>query len=151
MSGEPLFEESTKVLIMARKILNNFGSPISIIATGGVYDGKSAYIKILCGADLIQLYTGLVYKGPFVVKNILDQIDRYRKRDNIKNWVDVRGLAKSIKEANKIVENGLNKKIQYNFYFCLTIKKASFIRSTRINLCLKFAKFQVKNQWLVTM
>ena len=96
---------------MARKILNDFGSPISIIATGGVYDGKSAYIKILCGADLIQLYTGLVYEGPFVIKNILDQLDRYRKRDNIKNWEDVRGLAKSIKEANKIVENGLNKKI----------------------------------------
>ena len=110
LSGEPLFEESTKVLIMARKILNDFGSRISIIATGGVYDGKSAYIKILCGADLIQLYTGLVYKGPFVVKNILDQLDRFRKRDNFKNWEDVRGLAKSINEANKIVENGLNKK-----------------------------------------
>ena len=110
LSGEPLFEESTKVLITARKILNDFGSRISIIATGGVYDGKSAYIKILCGADLIQLYTGLVYKGPFVVKNILDQLDRYRKRDNIKNWEDIRGLAKSINEANKIVENGLNKK-----------------------------------------
>ncbi len=110
LSGEPLFEESTKALITARKILNNFGSSMSIIATGGVYDGKSAYIKILCGADLIQLYTGLVYKGPFLVKNILDQLDRYRKRDNIKNWEDVRGLAKSINEANKIVENGLNKK-----------------------------------------
>ena len=110
LSGEPLFEESTKVLIKARKILNDFGSPISIIATGGVYDGKSAYIKILCGADLIQLYTGLVYKGPFVVKNILDQLDRFRKRDNIKKWEDVTGLAKSINEAIKIVENGLNKK-----------------------------------------
>ena len=110
LSGEPLFEESTKALITARKILNDFGSRISIIATGGVYDGKSAYIKILCGADLIQLYTGLVYKGPFVVKNILDQLDRYRKRDNIKNWEDVKGIAKSISEANKIVENGLNKK-----------------------------------------
>ena len=110
LSGEPLFEQSTKVLITARKILNDFGSRISIIATGGVYDGKSAYIKILCGADLIQLYTGLVYKGPFVVKNILDQLDRYRKRDNIKNWEDVKGMAKGISEANKIVENGLNKK-----------------------------------------
>ena len=110
LSGEPLFQESTKVLIMARKILNDFGSRISIIATGGVYDGKSAYIKILCGADLIQLYTGMVYEGPFVVKNILDQLNRFRKRDKIKNWEDVRGLAKSINEANKIVENGLNKK-----------------------------------------
>merc|ERR1711991_104414 len=110
LSGEPLFQESTKVLIMARKILNDLGSSISIIATGGVFDGKSAYIKILCGADLIQLYTGMVYEGPFVVKNILDQLDRFRKRDNIKNWEDVRGLAKSMNEANKIVENGLNKK-----------------------------------------
>ena len=110
LSGKPLFEESTKLLIKARKILNDYGSNISIIATGGVYNGKSAYIKILCGADLIQLYTGMVYEGPFVVKKILDQLDRFKERDNIKNWKDVRGLAKSINEAYKIVENGLNKK-----------------------------------------
>ena len=110
---------------MARKILNDFGSRISIIATGGVYNGKSAYIKILCGADLIQLYTGMVYEGPFVVKNILDQLDRFRERDNIKNWEDVRGLAKRINESNKIRS------------------------STGLGddwLCLKYAKFQVKNQ-----
>ena len=52
----------------------------------------------------------MVYEGPFVVKNILDQLDRFRKRDNIKKWEDVTGLAKSINEAIKIVENGLNKK-----------------------------------------
>ena len=52
----------------------------------------------------------MVYEGPFVVKNILDQLDRFRKRDNIKNWEDVKGLAKSIDEAYKIVENGLIKK-----------------------------------------
>ena len=110
LSGEPLFEESTKLLIKARKILNDYGSYISIIASGGVNDGKSAYIKILCGADLIQLYTGMVYEGPFLIKNILDQLDGFRVRDNIKNWEDVRGLARNIKEAHKIVENGLNKK-----------------------------------------
>ena len=110
LSGKPLFEESTKLLIKARKILNHYGSNISIIATGGVHDGKSAYIKILCGADLIQLYTGMVYEGPFVIKNILSQLDEFRKRDNIKNWEDVRGLAKSISEAYKILENGLSKK-----------------------------------------
>ena len=110
LSGKPLFDVSTEILIKARKILNKYGSRISIIATGGVYDGKSAYIKILCGADLIQLYTGMVYEGPLVIKNILDQLDRFRERDNIKNWEDVRGLAKSINEAHKIVENGLNKK-----------------------------------------
>ena len=96
---------------MARKILNDFGSRISIIATGGIYDGKSAYIKILCGADLIQLYTGMVYEGPLVIKNILDQLDKFKERDNIKNWENVRGLAKNLNEAYKIVENGLNKKI----------------------------------------
>ena len=81
LSGEPLFEESTKVLIMARKILNDFGSSISIIATGGVYDGKSAYIKILCGADLIQLYTGLVYKGPFVAQNINKELSHLLSKE----------------------------------------------------------------------
>jgi len=111
LSGKPLFEESTKVLIKARKFLNDYSSDISIIATGGIYDGKSAYIKILCGADLIQLYTGMVYEGPLVIKNILDQLDRFRERDNIKNWNDVRGLAKNINEAYKIVNNGLDKKL----------------------------------------
>ena len=41
---------------------------------------------------------------------ILDHLDGFRERDNIKNWKDVRGLAKSINEAYKIVENRLNKK-----------------------------------------
>ena len=53
----------------------------------------------------------MVYEGPLVIKNILDQLGRVRDRDNIKNWKDVRGLAKNLNEAYKIVENGLNKKI----------------------------------------
>ena len=53
----------------------------------------------------------MVYEGPFVIKNILDQLTRFKERDNIKNWGDVRGLANSLSEAHKIVENGLNKKI----------------------------------------
>ena len=110
LSGKPLFELSTKVVIKARKFLKDHDSDISIIAAGGVDDGKSAYIKILCGADLVQLYTGMIYKGPFVVKNILKELDEYKKRDKIKKWSDVRGEADSLKKAYKIVKYGLNKK-----------------------------------------
>ena len=68
------------------------------------------YITFRAGASaILALLISFIF-GPFVVKKILDQLDRFRKRDNIKNWEDVRGLATSINEANKIVENGLNKK-----------------------------------------
>ena len=108
ISGKPIYNLSNQVI---KKFYTQLGKKIPIIGAGGVEDGYTALEKIKSGASLCQLYTAMIYKGPFVVKNILDQLDRYRKRDNIKNWEDVKGLAKSINEANKIVENGLNKKI----------------------------------------
>ena len=84
---------------------------ISIIGCGGINDGKTAYIKILCGADLIQIYTSIAYRGPFIVQKILNDLEKFRKRDSFKDWIDVRGKAKTIMEAYEIVENGFNKKL----------------------------------------
>ena len=99
---------------------------IAIIGCGGINDGKTAYMKILCGADLIQIYTSIAYEGPFIVQKILRDLENFRKRDRFKEWADVCGKADTILEARNIVEKGFNK--SYNrFEFYLTIKNASFI------------------------
>ena len=78
LSGFPLFEKSTKILEVAKKISNN---EIKLIGVGGVENAKQAYTKILVGANLVQLYTGLLYQGPSIVKVITNQISEFLVRD----------------------------------------------------------------------
>lgn len=60
LSGKPLFERSTRLLAHARQRL---GPDIALIGCGGVDSGAAAWAKIRAGASLVQLYTGLVYRG----------------------------------------------------------------------------------------
>jgi dihydroorotate dehydrogenase len=64
LSGQPVFEASNKVIAELRKLLPK---PYPIIGVGGVASGKQAKAKIDAGADLVQIYTGLIYKGPGLV------------------------------------------------------------------------------------
>ncbi len=64
LSGRPVFEASNRVIRQLRAAL---GSTWPIIGVGGVLSGADARTKIEAGADLIQLYTGLIYKGPALV------------------------------------------------------------------------------------
>ncbi|MBI5109584.1 MAG: quinone-dependent dihydroorotate dehydrogenase [Rhodocyclales bacterium] len=64
LSGSPLFEKSTQVIrLLARAI----DGELPIIAAGGITDGKRASAKIEAGATLVQLYSGLIYRGPALV------------------------------------------------------------------------------------
>jgi dihydroorotate dehydrogenase len=69
LSGAPLREKSTALLreIAAR-------STIPVIASGGICDADSAREKFHAGAQLIQLYTGLVYHGPQLLREIIDKL-----------------------------------------------------------------------------
>jgi dihydroorotate dehydrogenase len=49
-------------------------STIPVIASGGISDAESAREKFHAGAQLIQLYTGLVYRGPRLLREILDSL-----------------------------------------------------------------------------
>ena len=69
MSGKPLFAQSTKVLKLMRKSL---GKEFPIIASGGVTDTKTYKEKIAGGANLVQIYTGMIFKGPNLVQDILN-------------------------------------------------------------------------------
>jgi dihydroorotate dehydrogenase len=68
LSGRPLFEPSTRML--ARAYLRCEGA-FPLIGCGGVDDAGSALVKIEAGATLFQLYTGLIYRGPRVIDEIL--------------------------------------------------------------------------------
>ncbi len=58
---------------------------------GGVDSGKSAYAKFLAGADLIQLYTGMVFKGPNITNMIKKELSELFLRDGVKNFTEIIG------------------------------------------------------------
>lgn len=68
LSGAPLRQRSTQ---MVRQIVRRTGDKLPVIGVGGVLDAASAREKLDAGAILVQVYTGLVYAGPGVVKAIL--------------------------------------------------------------------------------
>ena len=65
---------------------------IKIIGVGGVDSGQSAYEKITAGADAVQLYTGMVYKGPGIVKEIKKDLISILKKEKIKNISEAVGI-----------------------------------------------------------
>ena len=67
LSGAPLFERSTKVLAEFYAAANG---TIDLIGVGGIGSGAQAYAKIRAGANAVQLYSALVYKGPGLVGEI---------------------------------------------------------------------------------
>jgi dihydroorotate dehydrogenase len=64
LSGRPVFEASNRVVAGLRAAL---GSGFPIIGVGGVMSGADARAKLDAGADLVQIYTGLIYRGPELV------------------------------------------------------------------------------------
>jgi dihydroorotate dehydrogenase len=64
LSGRPLLEASNRVIAQLRQAL---GPTVPIIGVGGVTSGGAAVGKLQAGADLVQIYTGLIYRGPSLV------------------------------------------------------------------------------------
>jgi dihydroorotate dehydrogenase len=75
LSGKPLFVRSTAVL---RGMRARLGPDIPIVGVGGILDGSGAVEKLDAGANLVQLYSGLVYRGPALVGECVDEIRRQR-------------------------------------------------------------------------
>jgi len=67
LSGAPLFAASNRVIAQLRAAL---GSAFPIIGVGGIMSGGDAVAKMRAGADLVQVYTGLIYRGPALVGEI---------------------------------------------------------------------------------
>jgi len=82
LSGEPLFDISTRKL---NKVYKYTEGKIPLIGVGGVDSAEKAYKKIKNGASLIQLYTGLVYKGPKLINEINKGLIELIEKDGFKN------------------------------------------------------------------
>ncbi len=75
LSGRPLFARSTQVV---RTLATHLQGALPIIAVGGIFSGADAVEKLRAGASLVQLYTGLVYRGPCLIAECRSAIAAYR-------------------------------------------------------------------------
>jgi len=89
LSGQPLKERATAVI---RHIYKQSQGTIPIIGVGGVFSAEDAYEKIRAGASLVQLYTGLVYEGPGLVKRIKQGLVRLLLRDGFSSIQEAVGI-----------------------------------------------------------
>lgn len=67
LSGRPLKDKSTTVI---RKFYNHLHGKVPIIGVGGIENADDAWEKLVAGADLVQVYTGFVYQGPMLARDI---------------------------------------------------------------------------------
>ena len=75
LSGAPVFDRSNRVIAQLRAAL---GSAYPIIGVGGVMSGADACAKVAAGADLVQIYTGFIYKGPGLVGEAAQMLSERR-------------------------------------------------------------------------
>ena len=66
LSGQPVKERATEVI----KYLHDNAPDMTIIGVGGIGSGEDAIEKLNAGATLVQVYSGLIYEGPTLIKNI---------------------------------------------------------------------------------
>ena len=88
LSGKPIEKKSN---ILINKFYKLLKGKIKIIGVGGIDSGKAAYDKFLAGADFIQLYTGMVFKGPNIVGIIKKDLKDLLLRDGVKNFTEIVG------------------------------------------------------------
>jgi len=88
LSGKPIESKSSELINKFYKIFNG---KIKIIGVGGVDSGKSAYDKFLAGANYIQLYTGMVFRGPNIVNLIKKELKELLLKDGVKNYSEIIG------------------------------------------------------------
>lgn len=69
LSGAPVFEKSTACLAAFSKILQG---KIPLIGVGGILSGEQAVAKQQAGASLVQIYSGMIYTGPTLIKDCVD-------------------------------------------------------------------------------
>ena len=88
LSGKPLEKKSNELINKFYRILKN---QIKIIGVGGVDSGQSAYEKIINGASLVQLYTGMIYRGPSIASKISEELINILDKEGVKNISDLVG------------------------------------------------------------
>ena len=96
LSGELLYQASTNQL---KRVYEYTKGQIPLIGVGGISSAKDAYNKIRNGASLVQLYTGIVYHGPGLIKKMNYEISALLKNDGFDNISDAVGIDTGIKNG----------------------------------------------------
>lgn len=99
LSGRPLLALSTMQL--AKVFIRTKGA-IALIGVGGIHDSASAIAKLCAGASLLQVYSALVFKGPGLVREILEGLSATLARDKL-TLASIRGC-----DAEAIAHHGLS-------------------------------------------
>lgn len=89
LSGKPLQTKSTQ---MVRHLYKMIGKELAIIGVGGIFSAEDAYRKIKAGASLVQIYTGWVYQGPCLLKQINQGLVSLLEKDGFKNIQEAVGV-----------------------------------------------------------
>src|SRR5690606_17902298 len=75
LSGAPLTDKSTEVIAC---LTDELAGRIPIIGVGGIFSGEDALAKLAAGASLIQIYSGFIYRGPALVKDVIEAVRKGR-------------------------------------------------------------------------
>jgi len=67
------------------------GSSIPLVGVGGIFTAEDAWEKICAGASLVQLYTGFIYRGPAIAKEINDGLERILTREGFRYFDEAVG------------------------------------------------------------
>jgi dihydroorotate dehydrogenase len=79
LSGKPVFEKSTAVLAALHQKL---AGELPLIGVGGIASGEDAIAKRQAGAELVQIYTGLIYQGPALIRDVGEAMIQYRRQQH---------------------------------------------------------------------
>lgn len=90
LSGRPLLARSTEVV---RHLFRQTHGALPIIGVGGIFNADGAWEKITAGASLVQIYSGLVYEGPAITRDIVTGLRAKLAGHGLRNLSDAVGIA----------------------------------------------------------
>jgi dihydroorotate dehydrogenase len=82
LSGLPLKARSTEVI---RHIFRQSGGKLPVVGVGGIFTAADAWEKITAGASLVQIYTGLVYEGPGIARNVVSGLLELLEKNGLRD------------------------------------------------------------------
>jgi dihydroorotate dehydrogenase len=88
LSGKPIRESSTETI---RNMYALTDGRLPIIGAGGIFTGEDAYEKIRAGASLVQIYTSMLYRGPYIADMICEELLQCLKKDGFSNVMEAVG------------------------------------------------------------
>ena len=89
ISGAPVKQRSTQVI---RFIYQETKGKLPIIGVGGIFTAQDAWEKIVAGASLLQVYTGWIYEGPWMVRRILEGLQHKLEEQELASFSDAIGI-----------------------------------------------------------